>query len=276
VRTLLVTGASGYLGAEVCGQAAAAGWRIVGTYLTREPEEVDARRLDVRDREAVAALVAAEAPDALVHTAYRQEGDEARAINVDGAAHVAAAARAAGARLVHVSTDVVFSGRVGRPLSEDDAPDPVTAYGATKADGERAVAAAHPGAVLVRTSLIYGGPGRPLSSHERLAVAAARGERDVRFFTDELRNPAQVADLAAALLALARLDVAGPLHVAGADTLDRHAFARLAAAAHGEDPDRLVAGRRPPGRPGNCALDCSRAAALLPTRVRGAREVLTG
>jgi dTDP-4-dehydrorhamnose reductase len=275
VRTLLVIGASGYLGAEVCRQASGGSARVVGTWLTTEPGAgVDARRLDVRDRAAVERLVAEVAPDAVVHTAYVQEGDAARATNADGAGHVAAAARGAGARLVHLSTDIVFSGRLGRPIREDDPPDPVTAYGATKADGERAAAAADPGAVLVRTSLIYGGPGRDPSSHERLALEAARGERDVRFFEDEWRNPVQVGDLAAALLELVTLDVAGPLHVAGADRLDRLAFARLIAAARGGDPGRLAPGRRPPDRPADCTLDCSRAAGLLRTRLRGAREVL--
>ena len=71
---------------------------------------------------------------------------------------MARAAAAAGARLVHLSSDVVFSGRAGRPYAEEDAPDPITAYGAAKAEAERLVAAACRGAVLVRTSLIYGGP----------------------------------------------------------------------------------------------------------------------
>jgi dTDP-4-dehydrorhamnose reductase len=150
----------------------------------------------------------------------------------------------------------------------------VTAYGATKADGERAVAAADPDAVLVRASLIYGGPGYDPSSHERLAIEAARGEREVRFFVDEWRNPVQVADLAAAVIELARGGPSGPLHVAGADRLDRLAFARLVAASRGEDPDRLLPGSRPPDRPADCTLDCSRAAGLLRTRLRGAREVL--
>jgi len=276
VGTLLVTGASGFLGAELCLRAAAAGWDVVGTYLTRTPGRVDATRLDVRDAGAVASVVAGARPAAVVHTAYRQEGDAAAAVNVDGAAHVASAARAAGARLVHLSTDVVFGGDRGRPLREDDPPDPMTAYGETKARAEAAVGREHPDAVLVRTSLLYRGPGRELSKHEQLAVEAARGERDVRFFDDEVRSPAQVGDVAAAILELIDVDVRGPLHVAGADPLTRLEFARLAAAAHGEDPARLAAGSRPAGRPGDCALDCSRAAALLRTRLRGAREVLGG
>lgn len=276
--TLLVTGASGYLGSELCRRAAAAGFDVVGTWLTHAPEGFagEAVRVDVRAAGAVRRLVAERSPDAVIHTAYRQDGEEAASINVDGAAAIAMAARAADARLVHLSTDVVFRGGLGRPLREDDEPDPMTPYGETKARAEAAVAAAHPQATLVRTSLIYGGPGHLPSSHERLAVAAARGEREVRFFADEIRTPAQVGDLAAAILELLERDVAGPLHLAGADALDRFAFAQLLAAARGEDPGRLVAGRRPPDRPGDCALDSSRAAALLRSRLRGARQILAG
>jgi dTDP-4-dehydrorhamnose reductase len=144
----------------------------------------------------------------------------------------------------------------------------MTAYGTTKADAEAAVAAAHPDALLVRTSLIYGGP-EP-SAHERRALDAG-----MTFYADEIRCPVAVADLAAAVIELAGMaDVSGPLHVAGADAVSRLEFARLVAAAHGRDPEALHGGAHPPGRPGDCTLDCSRAQARLRTRLRGVREVL--
>ena len=192
--------------------------------------------------------------------------------NVDGAAVVAAAAREAGARLVHMSSDIVFSGRLGRPLREDDRIDPVSEYGRAKAEAEARVRSAHPDALIVRTSLLYGG--EQLGPHELLAMEAARGEREVRFFTDELRSPVAVTDLAAALLELASSDVGGPLHVAGADPVDRLEFRQLIARAHGLDPAVLRGGKGDASRPKDCRLDSSRAAALLRTRLRGVREVL--
>ena len=172
-------------------------------------------------------------------------------------------------RLVHVSSDLVFSGDAGRPLREDDLPAPVTEYGATKADAEAAVATADPGAVLVRTSLIYGGA--TLSDHERRALE----DPGMTFYADEIRCPVAAGDLAAALVELARrADVSGPLHVAGADAVSRLEFARRIAAAHGRDPAAIRGGPRAPGRPGDLTLDCSRARALLNTRLRGVREVL--
>jgi dTDP-4-dehydrorhamnose reductase len=274
VPTLLITGVSGFLGGAVAEGAAGAGWDVAGTYLTRAPGgPVVAHRLDVRDAGAVAALLDAVAPDAVVHTAYVQRGDDTLAVNADGAAHVAAAAHARGVRLVHVSSDAIFRGDLGRPLREDDPPDPVTAYGATKAAAETAVLAAHPEALLVRTSLLYGGPGQAPGTHEQVALAAARGERTMTFYADEIRCPVQVDDLAAALVELAAAAHHGPLHVAGPDAVDRATFARMIAAAAGLDPAAIAAGPRPSGRSGDCTLDCGAAEVLLRTRVRGVRAV---
>jgi dTDP-4-dehydrorhamnose reductase len=264
---LFVTGLGGYLGRAIA--APAPPGMVSGTVRsTPAPPGTRGFRLDVRDGAAVAAALDQARPDAVVHTAYVQGGDDERSINVDGAAAVARAAAGRGLRLVHLSSDVIFGGDLGRPLREEDAPAPMTTYGATKADAEVAVTAAHPGAVLVRTSLIYGGA-EP-SNHERRAL-----DPDMTFYADEIRCPIAVADLAAAVIELAALPhVAGPLHVAGADAVSRLEFARLVAAAHGLDPDALRGGPHPPGRPGDCTLDCSRARALLRTRLRGVREVL--
>ncbi|HEY6762415.1 MAG TPA: sugar nucleotide-binding protein, partial [Baekduia sp.] len=214
------------------------------------------------------------APDAVVHTAYVQ-GDGAAEVNGDGALRVARAAVEVGARLVHVSSDAIFDGRTGRALREEDVPNPVTPYGATKLIGERHVARVAPAAAIVRTSLIYGGPPRTPAAQEEPPLAVARGERDdMRFYTDEIRSPIQVDDLAAALLELAEGAWAGPLHVGGADALSRLELARLVVAARGHDPSTLRGTPAPPGRPRFCALDSGRAQALLAVRLRGAREVL--
>lgn len=259
---LFVTGRTGYLGAEVARIAAAAGWEV-------EPAE----RVEIRDAQAVRSAMVAGAPEAVVHTAYRQDGDDARQTNVDGSLNVARAAREVGARLVHVSSDVIFRGDSGVPLTEADPVDPITDYGRTKAAAEVVVAASDPGAVMVRTSLIYGGG--EASRHELLALAAAHGDADLAFFDDEVRCPILVEDLASALVELAAApDVTGPLHVAGPDAVTRLEFAQLVAAHHGLDPSRLRSARRPADRPGDLTLDCSRAARFLRTLPRGVREVL--
>jgi dTDP-4-dehydrorhamnose reductase len=280
VPTLLVTGASGSLGSALAARARDAGWAVVGVvggHPERAPRGLaGVVALDVRDAAAVARAVRDAAPDAIVHTAYVQ-GPDAHAVNAGGTENVArAAAAAAGVRLVHVSSDAIFDGARDRALVEEDVPNPVTPYGATKLAAERHVAALCPGAALVRTSLIYHGPGRDPAPQEEVPLAVARGERsDMMFYSDEIRSPIQVDDLAAALLALAAGDWAGPLNVGGADALSRLAFARLIVAARGLDPDALRGAPAPPDRPRFCALDSARARALLGgVRLRGAREVL--
>jgi dTDP-4-dehydrorhamnose reductase len=264
---LFVTGLGGYLGHAVA--AAAQASEVSGTVRTRPaPSGLRTFAIDVRDERAVGEAIAAARPDAVIHTAYVQHGSDAWPVNVDGSAAVARAARAAGIRLVHLSSDVVFSGDLGRPLREVDAPAPVNAYGESKAAAEVAVAAAHPGAVLVRTSLIYGGT-EP-STYELRALDPSQ-----TFYADEIRCPIAASDLAAALVELAaRADVRGPLHVAGAEAVSRLEFARLIAAACGRDPATVRGGSRPPGRPGDLRLDCGRARLLLRTHLRGVREVL--
>jgi len=251
-----VTGGSGYLGRVVAERASAAGWTVVAA-----SRSSTIHPLDVRDADQVNGLVAAVGARAVVHTAYRQDGAEARPTIVDGSAAVARAAVAAGARLVHVSTDVVFDGRAGRPYVEDDAPCPLSAYGRAKADAEGVVLAADPAAVVVRTSLIVGGAGRPPSPHERMALDPA-----AVLFTDEVRCPVAVDDLADALVELCDVPVAGILHVAGADALSRWQLGALVAGPG------VRGAPAPPGRPLDCRLDSSRARRTLRTRLRGARE----
>jgi dTDP-4-dehydrorhamnose reductase len=269
---LFVTGLGGYLGHALAAAAARSGaHELFGTVRARPaPAAVRTFAIDVRDEDAVRAALAEARPEALIHTAYVQTGADAWAVNVAGSAAVARAARAAGARLVHLSSDVIFPGDGGRPLREDDPPAPVNAYGASKAAAEAAVAATDPGAVLVRTSLIYGGAWP--SVYEQRALDPAQ-----TFYADEIRCPVAAPDLAAALLELAALpEVGGPLHVAGADAVSRLVFAQLVAAARGADPATVRGRRRPAGRPGDLRLDCTRARSLLRTRVRGVREVLAG
>lgn len=264
---LFVTGLGGYLGHAI---AALPGHEVVGTVRATPapPGTTRAFGVDVRDEAAVGAALDDARPDAVIHTAYVQGGADERSVNVEGAAAVARAAAARGLRLVHLSSDVIFTGDLGRPLREEDPPAPMTAYGATKAEAEAVVAAADVGAVLVRASLIYGGA--TPSNHERRALDPA-----MTFYDDEIRCPIVAGDLAAAVVELAAMpSVRGPLNVAGADAVSRLEFARLVVACSGGDPDAVRGGPHPPGRPGDCTLDTTRARALLRTRLRGVREVL--
>ena len=246
--TLLVVGGSGFLGREL---------------LRRSPGAIgiSSADVDIRDEAAVAALFERLRPRVAINTAYRRDD---RASTFDGAVFVARAAAVTGARLVQVSTDLVFDGEKGSPYVEEDEPAPLGDYGRAKADAERAVLEACPGAAVVRTSLLYGGadPG----PQERLAA-----DPSAAFFTDEVRCPIQVGDLAAALLELAGTDYAGLLHVAGADRVSRHEFAEL---LMGGPVRAATLADATEARPRDCSLSIERARALLGTPLRGARTVL--
>jgi dTDP-4-dehydrorhamnose reductase len=257
-RTLLVTGGGGTLGRELVSLAPKQGWDVRATWWTQRPDlPADWVQADVRDADGVARAV--DGADAVIHTAYRQGADE-WSTNVDGSETVARAA--ATCRLVHISSDIVFDGTLGR-YTEEDLPAPVNDYGRSKAEAELRVADAHPGATIVRTSLIYGVPDGP---QERLA------REGKRFFVDERRSPVHVGDLAQALLEVLELEFPGPLHIAGADDINRYDFAVLL----GADEASIEPAQTSPERAPDVTLDSSQAAALLETRLRGVHEVLGG
>jgi dTDP-4-dehydrorhamnose reductase len=270
--TLLVVGGSGHLGAEVCRQALSAGTVVVGTYC-RVPGPVPGmrwERLDIRDRVAVAALVDVVRPSTVVNCAY----DYSKwTVNADGAAHVAAESARVGARLVHVSSDALHSGR-HEPYLDDDPPSPVTAYGAAKAAAETAVRLVDPAAVIARTSLIIGDA---QSKQVRLCLDLLTGRAAGALFSDEYRCPIDVSDLATAVLELAASDYAGLLNVAGPDTVSRAELGQLVARRYGLDaaalPTQTLA-EAGLARPAEVRLDISRAQSTLRTRLRGVREVL--
>ena len=278
---MLVTGGSGYLGEWIVTLARSA-WDVTASYLhhppapNRDTPGVIWRRIDVRDRSAVNAFIHEVRPAVIVHTAALNpgQGTDFQPVNVLGTRHVACAAAAHRARLIYISTDVIFDGQKGNYV-EDDPPSPVTPYGRSKALAEAEAWDSGAGAAVVRTSLIYGWRPR-IDRNTRWIVGDLRAGKPVRLFTDELRCPIWVESLAAAIVELAGLTYTGVLHVAGAQALSRYEFGVRLARFHGVDPDPLIPVRsRESGlhRPLRCTLDCSRARALLHTPLPGVDEV---
>lgn len=269
---LLVVGGSGFLGLRIIREAQLAGHRVTATFHANALSaiDVDWRMLDIRRRDDVTALAVRARPEVIVNAAYRQSDWETTA---DGAMHVALAAAASGARLVHVSSDAVFSGAAFR-YDETCLPDPITPYGAAKAAAETAVRGIAPDAVIARTSLIIGDGD---SQHEKLVYALASGTAPGVLYTDEVRCPVHVTDLASALLELAASPSAGVCHAAGADAVSRYELGTLIAARDGLDQTALPAGPRPATdrpAPKDVRLDSTRTQARLATRLRGAYEFL--
>ncbi len=271
--SILITGASGYLGQRVARRAVSAGWKVTGTYHSRQStvDGVTWRRLDVRDRAATTDLMHQVRPGVVLNAATGRDQND-WAVIADGAAAVTVAAVAVGARLVHVSSDAVLGGTAA-PYEESALPDPVNRYGAAKAAAETVVKAVAPAAVIARVPLIVG-DGQ--SKHECLVYNLANGAPGA-LFTDVYRTPVHVDDLSDALLEVAAGDCRGVLNIAGPDAISWYEFGRLVAVRDGLDPDRLPAGRAEGSgivMPADTRLCTERAGRLLRTRLRGVHEFL--
>jgi dTDP-4-dehydrorhamnose reductase len=207
---VFVTGAAGMLGHRVVAVARERGHEAVGS---------DIDDLDLTDAQAVRERLSAEGPDAVVNCAAYTDVDGAETaedlatlVNGDAAGHVAAACAAAGAFLVHVSTDYVFAGDASRPYVESDAPAPRTAYGRSKLAGERTVAQAGAPHAICRTAWLYGAGGKNFVD-TMLALGAARDE--VSVVADQRGCPTWTGHLAPALVEIAERRAAGIHHLCG-------------------------------------------------------------
>ena len=247
---LLVTGGRGQLGLGLSGVADAPG---------RD-------ELDVTDSASIATALDRYAPEVVVNAAAytdvdRAESDEAaaRAINTDGVESLAVACRDRGIRLIHISTDYVFSGTVpggGDPatapaLEPHDPTAPTTAYGRTKLAGERAALAVYPETTIVRTAWLYTGGMRvmleqPGSDFVATMIRLESQRETLNVVNDQWGSPTYVGTLADRLLGLLSLEKAGrvdaggrPLHLAGAGRATWYDLAREVFTLLGADPDRV-------------------------------------
>ncbi|MFB8401274.1 SDR family oxidoreductase [Streptomyces sp. NPDC055912] len=270
--TVLIVGGSGFLGAELVRQGRSAGSATAATFHSNPGQiaGVSWHRLDLRNPASLNEALDAIRPRAVINAS---SGGAEWAVTAEGGMRLAQAAAQRGIKLVHVSSDAVFSGRDDL-YNETFLPDPVTPYGAAKAVAETAVRLLGAGAVVARTSLIIGDGG---SEHERLVHGLAAGTRDGALFMDDVRCPVHVGDLAAALWELTLSDMAGVFHLAGPDAVSRHELGTLIAQRDGLDPSLLPTGRRADsGLPGGLRvhLDSRVSQKSLATRLRGAREFL--
>ncbi len=207
---ILVTGATGQLG-----------WDCAG--VLRENHTVTAVGsgiLDISDRKAIHAFVGDLKPDVIVNCAAftrvddcEMKKDQAFSLNTEGPKYLAAAAAACGSRIIHISTDYVFSGekQLPDPYGEDDDTRPASCYGLTKLEGEIAVAAETDRYMILRTAWLYGANGQNfLKTMLRLAVKDPR--REIKVVNDQFGSPTWSYRLAKQIEKLLKVNVKGIFH----------------------------------------------------------------
>ncbi len=259
-----IVGSGGQLGRALC--------RLLGSDVVWSG---DRDQLDVSDAAAVERILGPTRPEVVFNAAALNAVDlaedapaDALQVNALGPRHLARACRAFQAVLVHVSTDYVFDGRLGRPYVESDSPRPLGVYGVSKLAGELLVTASGAEHLVARTSAVFGLGGSPAkggSFVERVLAKARRGE-PLRIVDDQIVSPTYAPDLAQALVALVGLGARGLVHATNSGSCSWHELATRALALAGiEAPVEKIttaslgsAARRPR----HSALSSERAAVL--------------
>ena len=279
---LLVLGAGGQVGRELCRLQWPAGYRLAA---------FDRGDVDITREDSIAAAMQRERPDMVINAAAytavdraETEPDAAWAANCTGPGQLAAACRKAAVPLIHISTDYVFDGSKAGPYREDDPVNPLGVYGRSKEAGDRAVREALPEHVILRTAWVYSAHGHNfVKTMLRLA-----GERPVlRVVADQTGSPTSAADIAAAIAAIVRRIAAGQgrwgtYHFTGAGAVTWHGFAEaifeLAAPWRGPrprvEPITTADYPTPARRPANSVLDCSHIGEVFGIAPRRWREAL--
>ena len=180
---------------------------------------LDVPQIDITNLAATIALVEQYRPDVIWNCAAytnvdgcETHEDDAYRVNALGARNLAIAAERIGAKILHVSTDYVFSGEGTRPYREYDLPCPVSVYGKTKLAGEQFVEAFSSQYFIVRTAWLYGNHGK---NFVKTILNKARAEGKVTVVNDQRGNPTNAEDLAYHMLKIAATEEYGVYHCTG-------------------------------------------------------------
>jgi len=258
---VLVLGGSGQLGTALAGLLETRGV----SHAAPGRGEVDLEAADlgrVLERRAPDTVINASAFNDVNGAERAEHRRAALLLNVEVPGRLARACAERGARLVHVSTDYVFDGRKTTPYVEDDPVSPLQFYGRTKLEGEREVLGAAPGALVVRTSTLYGRDRRGGRNYVSAVLANARANPLLEVVRPPVSSPTHAADLAAAILDLLEVGATGVVHVANAGGCSRLELATEAVRLAGLATRVTIRERpAPPGgaaRPAYSVFDTSR------------------
>ncbi len=252
---VLITGSAGQLGTDLVASANHAGLDVIAT------SHAD---LDITDRNLVSQKIASAAPKAIIHAAAWTAVDacesdikKAMAINSDGTANVANAARQIGARVIYISTDYVFDGTKATPYIESDIPNPQSVYGASKLAGERHLDLNQDS--VVRISWVCGEHGNNMV---KTILRLAATSPTLTFVDDQIGSPTFTSDIAPVLVDFARESRTGIWHLTNQGITSWFGFAQDVLRAAELDPNRVqpiatadLRPQRPAKRPANSVLE---------------------
>lgn len=196
MKKILVTGCNGQLGRAIRKEYAASDVEFINTDVVEGEGVVS---LDITDVDAVLKLVRAEKPDVIINCAAHtnvdkceEQWDLAYKINAIGPRNLSIAATEADAKMIHVSTDYVFEGNGTRPYTEFDAPNPVSAYGKTKLEGENFVKEFAKKHFILRTAWLYGDG----KNFVKTMLALAENHDELNVVCDQVGTPTSAVELA--------------------------------------------------------------------------------
>jgi len=273
VAKLLVTGASGFLGWNLC-QIAQSAWEVYGTTWTNSIQipGITTIKLDLRNVEQFTQSFNEIQPDAVIHLAAASKPnycqthpDESYQMNVTVSAEIAAWCGEAEIPLVFTSTDLVFDG-LNAPYHEGDRVSPICVYGEHKAIAEQKVLQRHPKAVVCRMPLMFGAASPTAGSFLQGFLEALKQGKTLGLFTDEYRSVTSAKTASEGLL-LALEQTSGLLHLGGKESISRYDFGLIMAEVFDfpkdliqpcQQQDVVMSAPRPP----NVTLDSSRAYGL--------------
>jgi dTDP-4-dehydrorhamnose reductase len=226
-KKVVVLGASGQLGVELCAELGRRGYEVMGFARSK---------LDISNGEQVEQALAAFGPDAVFNSAaYNQvdvaEREPATAFEANALAvrNLALACRQNDARLVHFSTDYVFDGMLGRPYAESEPVHPLGAYAVSKLAGELYAQAYLARPLIVRTSGVFGPAGlrTPRGNFPELMLRMAREGKPIRVVEDHVASPTYAPLLASRSIDMLERDLDGVFHCGGGEAVSWFAYARL-------------------------------------------------
>lgn len=271
---ILITGASGLLGAYLLREACQSSDQVHGWSGSRQAEffGIPVKPVDLTKPQLVASALDEVDPEVILHTAAlarvadcQQDPRRARQVNVEGSETLVEQASRKGARLLLVSTDLVFDGEKA-PYRERDEARPLSVYGRTKRQAEQVVLG-YAGAAVVRVGLLFGPSLNGQPSFFDQQVTALRNGRPITLYADEWRTPLALSTAATALLAIARSSFRGLLHLGGPERMSRLEMGMRLAGSLGVSPGCIVAEQRPTAgemRPRDVSLDCTQWRGLFP------------